>query len=213
VTHAARRLLDQRPGLHVEVQLDTGKTRAKLVERHDAGVSDAFGDFPLDALVRTLLGDLGRELLRDPPDLRLELDVRFVVLGNALEAVHEVRPFLELRPLVVDGADRDADVDVLLDRHAPALADARHALLLAAATGQQALGAFLRNAGSAAGLVDLLVDLVADRALHLAADLVAGLLHEATTVATDAAHELAGTLRGQRHQCCSGDAGGDALGA
>jgi hypothetical protein len=91
-------------------------------------VRDAVGDLPLDPLVLALLDDLGAELLRHPPDLRLEGDVLVVLLRDALEPMHELRPFLELRPLLVDRGQWDADVDVLLDRHAPALADARQAL-------------------------------------------------------------------------------------
>ena len=44
VAHAARRLLDQRPGVDVHVELDPRQPRRELVERHDAGVRDPLRD-------------------------------------------------------------------------------------------------------------------------------------------------------------------------
>ena len=123
VAHAAGGLLDQAAGLDVDVDLDAGQARGDLVEGRDAVVRDALGDVPLDALVGALLLDLGGELAREEPDLRLELEVRLVVLADALDPVHELGPLLELREVVVGRGHRDADVDRLLDGHAPALAD------------------------------------------------------------------------------------------
>src|SRR4051794_6532902 len=181
VTHTARRLLDQRAGLNVDVQLHPREARAKLVEGHDAGVSDALDDLPLDALVRALLDDLGLELLRLAPDLDLEGDVRLVLLRHVLQPVHELRPLLELGPLVVDGLEGNADVDVLLHRHTPAFADSFGALRLAAASaaaGQDSLACLLGEATGAAGLLDR----VANGLLHASADLLADLLHGAAAV-------------------------------
>ena len=167
------------------------------MERDHTRVRHAIRDLPLDALVFLLLDDLGAELLRDAPDLGLERDVGVVLLGHVLEAVHELRPLFELRPLLVDGAERDTDVDVLLDRHPPALADTGLPRLAAlAAAREHALAGLLRHARGATGLVDL----VADRVLDLAADLVAGLLDRTAAVAPDAAHKLPGTLGRQRHE-------------
>src|SRR3954451_6536340 len=135
--HPARGLLDERAGLYVDVELDASQPRSDLVERDDAGMAHALRDLPLDPLVGPLLDDLRLELLRHAPDLRLEGHVRLVLLRDVVEAVHEVRPLLELGPLVVDRLERHADVDVLLDRHAPALADSRLALRLAAASAGQ----------------------------------------------------------------------------
>src|SRR4051794_13436851 len=200
VTHTARRLLDQRAGLNVDVQLHPREARAKLVEGHDAGVSDALDDLPLDALVRALLDDLGLELLRLAPDLDLEGDVRLVLLRHVLQPVHELRPLLELGPLVVDGLEGNADVDVLLDRHAPALADSFDALRLAAAAsaaGQDPLACLLGEATGAAGLLHR----VANGLLHASADLLADLLHGPTAVRGKPAHELARAFGRQGSEC------------
>ena len=40
VTHATRRLLDQRAGIDVEVDLDPGQARSELMEAHDPGMRD-----------------------------------------------------------------------------------------------------------------------------------------------------------------------------
>src|SRR5215208_3265551 len=175
------------------------------------------GDLPLDPLLRLLLDDLGCELPRDPPDLGLELDVLVVLLGHGLESVHELRPLLELRPLFVDGAHRDADVDVPLEWHAPALADSGYALLLlalAATTGQQALARFLGDPADAAGLLDLVIDGTLDLVTDLVTDLPSGLLHGTFGVpAADPAHELPGALRGERNERGNPHAGGQSLGS
>ena len=178
MAHPARGLLDERAGLNVDVQLHAREPRAQLVERDHASVRDALADLPLDPLVRALLDDLGRELLRDTPDLGLERDVGLVLLGHLLEAVHELRPLLELRPLVVGGLQRNADVDVLLDRHAPALAHSRDALRLAA-----------------------LAALAAERVLHASAKLLPRLLQWGGAIAAQPLDELAGALRGHWNEC------------
>ena len=65
---------------------------------------------------------VGLELLRLAPDLRREGDRAVVLLRDAGDAVHELRPVLELRELVVRGLERHGHVDRLLHRHPPALA-------------------------------------------------------------------------------------------
>src|SRR6202012_5199313 len=100
---------------------------AQLVERHHAGVSDPLTHAPFDPLVRSLGLDLGRELLRLAPDLGRKGHRAVVFLGYTGHAMHEARPILKLRPLVVDGLERGADVDALLHRHAPVAPDAEAA--------------------------------------------------------------------------------------
>jgi hypothetical protein len=116
VAHSACRLLDQRARLHVERDLNPGEAIRDLVEGDDARMRDALAHVPHDPLVRALLDDLGLELLRHPPDLRLEGDGAIVLLRRLIEAMHELRPFLELGPLVVGGAYGHGHFDALLDR-------------------------------------------------------------------------------------------------
>src|SRR5205085_3025452 len=124
---------------------------------------------------------------------------------------HELRPLLVVRPMLVDSAQRDADVDVPLERHAPALADARDALLLlplAATARQQALAGFLGDPTNATGLLDLVVDGALDGPGELVTDLLHGPAAAAflivpatvTSAAADPSHELPGALRGQRYE-------------
>src|SRR3954454_5575631 len=109
-----------------------------------------------------------------------------VLLAHAGDPVHELGPLLELRELVVDGRDRHADVDRLLDGHAPTLADAVGfvlpaaialvvAVLAAAQAGDQALARLLGDAARTAGVLDLVVHDVRRRALDLLARLLHGL--------------------------------------
>src|SRR4051812_8239345 len=164
------------------------------MEGHDTGVRDALGHLPLDPLVLLLLDDLGLELLRDPPDLRLERDVRVVFLRDVLQPVHEVGPLVVVGPLLVDLGDRHADVDVLLDWHATALADAGRAVLAAAlsalhrCTLEGVAGLALQ------GLPGLAFDAVASAA-----------------IAADPAHELARALDGERNERGGTCAGGETL--
>src|SRR5205814_5342076 len=130
VAHAPCRLLLERSGLEVDGELDPREARGELVERDNTGVGEPLRHFPLDALVGLLLEDLRLELLRHAPDLGLERDDLVLVLADPIDPVHELGPLLELRPGLVDLVDRRSDVDGLLDRHPPALADTRHPLLL-----------------------------------------------------------------------------------
>src|SRR5215218_9438122 len=116
-------------------------------------------DLPLDSLVGSLSDDMGRELLRHTPHLRLERDRAVIFLRHLLEAVHEDWPVLELRPLVVGRFDRYRDVDRLLHRHPTSLADPREAALTTTArayAAHDALPDLLSDAAHTAGLVDLL---------------------------------------------------------
>src|SRR6185503_1359967 len=70
-----------------------------------------------------LVGDARPPLLRAAGDRGRPVDRRVVDLDDLVDAVHELRERLELRPLVVRDADRNADVD--------GFADAGHLDLLA----------------------------------------------------------------------------------
>src|SRR5256885_12559539 len=124
--------------------------------------------------------------------------------------MHERRPLLELRPLVVDGLEGDADVDVLLDRHAPPFADALDALgllCLASASGQHAFAGLLGHASRTTRLVDLL----ADRLLHGSTKLLPGLLERGGTVAAKSLAVFPYATRCERRKGCYAHAGGKAL--
>jgi hypothetical protein len=86
------------------------------VERDDAGLMRAVDRRPRDALVRVLLGDLRVELADLSRDLDGPVEAHVVDLTDLLDALHEVREVLELRPLVVRRADWDLHLDALLDR-------------------------------------------------------------------------------------------------
>src|SRR5918994_2181980 len=204
VAHAARRLLEQRPRLDVQAHLYPRQARGELVECHDPGVLDTAADVPHDPLVGALLHDLRLELARHAPDLRPEGDVRVLLLRRLVESVHELRPFLELGPLVVCGLERDGHVDGLLHGHAPALADTGGALLasallvsaLTAHAWYEALAGLLGDAAGTAGFVDLL----ADRFLRLPTDLLGRVLSGRRDALAGALDELAGSLRHQRRR-------------
>src|SRR5690606_6945647 len=108
-------LLHDALGRPVELDGHAGLGVVQAVERHDARVVRAGRAVPRDALVGVLLGDLRVELALDAPDLRPPVRVRRVELADLLHALHEAGELLELRPLVVGGADGDVDVDRLGD--------------------------------------------------------------------------------------------------
>src|SRR6266702_6080338 len=91
---------------------DPGLAVTDTVEGHDAGVRRAVRALPRDPLVWVLLGDLGVELPLDAVDGRRPVGVRVVDLPDALDAAHELREGLELRPLLLRGRDGH----VVLDR-------------------------------------------------------------------------------------------------
>ena len=109
-------LLDDALGLGVELDHHARLVVVEAVEGDDAGVVRAARGAPGHPLVGLLLGDLGVELALDPGDLRLPVQPAIIELADLLDALHEARERLELRPLVVDGVQRDADVDALFDR-------------------------------------------------------------------------------------------------
>src|SRR5829696_1143011 len=53
---------------------------------------------------------------RDPPNSAVQCSCRSSSWRIWLDAVHELRELLELRPLVVDRSNRRLDIDRLLDR-------------------------------------------------------------------------------------------------
>jgi hypothetical protein len=120
-------------GLEVDRHRDPGQVVAEPVEGDDADRLRAALAAPRDPLARLLLGDLGLPRAADAPDVLMPHQRRVVALLDPLDAVHELRPVLELRELVVGRLEVDADVDELLDRQsAPAAGTAGGLLLLAA---------------------------------------------------------------------------------
>src|SRR5690606_5943853 len=108
-------LLHDALGRPVELDGDAGLGVVQAVERHDARVVRAGRAVPRDALVGALLGDLRVELALDAPEHRPPVRVRRAELADPLHALHVAGELLELRPLVVGGADGDVDVDRLGD--------------------------------------------------------------------------------------------------
>src|SRR3954453_21842842 len=117
-----------------------------------------------------------------------------VLLGQALQPVHERRTFLRMSPPLEHHVDRGADVDVLLNRHAPALADTLHALRLAAHAGD------LRRRRILGALAELLASLL-DR--PAAAVAVAAAAHTAD--------ELSDALHRERRGCRYADSRSETL--
>ena len=195
-------------------------SRARARGTYHAGVGDALRDLPLDPLVGPLRLDLGLELLRLAPDLRRELDRALVVLRDARDPVHELRPVLELGPLVVGGLDRHGHVDRLLHRHPTTLAHARHAALAATAVAaaeprDQAARRVLDEPARAARLVDLLADDILELGAHPVPDLrrrLLGHLRRLQQRPAGAAHG-ADALHRERHGRGEPGARRDALGA
>ena len=102
--------------LPVHLHGDTRGGVVDPVERDDSGVRPAVRRLPGHALVRVLLGDLGVPLPPRAADLSDPVKVRVVQLADVLDALHERRELLELRPLVVRDGDRDVNVDRALYR-------------------------------------------------------------------------------------------------
>src|SRR5436309_1952641 len=122
-------------------------------------------DLPLNPIVGSLRLDVGAELPGDAPDLHRERHSALVLLSRALDPMHELRPLLELRPLVVDRLEWKRDLDALLHRHTTALARPRCPILAIAAPAaerQRAFGRFLQHPARPARFVDLVLDLLLD---------------------------------------------------
>src|SRR5215211_2147670 len=82
-----------------------------LLEADQARVLRAAEAAPRDALIRNLLDDLRVPLLVLAGDLGAPVESLVVDLMDLLDAFHEAREILELRPLVVDGVHRQVDLD------------------------------------------------------------------------------------------------------
>src|SRR5215218_7224421 len=95
-------VLRGRLALDVHLKVDARLVPSDLLEADDAVVFDLAVDrLPGDPLVRLLLGDLRRPRTTLATNLRDPVDVRVVELLHGLDALHELRKVLELRPLVV----------------------------------------------------------------------------------------------------------------
>jgi hypothetical protein len=98
-------------------QADPGVALVQLLEGDHALLLHVPGHgAPCDALVRELIDDFRVELPARARDTRDPVVVAVVELGDLLHSLHEIREFLELRPLVVGGVDRDLDVHGFGDR-------------------------------------------------------------------------------------------------
>src|ERR671922_115403 len=95
--------------------VDAGAVGAEALEPDVAGVLLALRGAPGDVAIRLLVRDLGAPLLALAADLGDPAKVCVVQLRDGLDVLHELRELLELRPLVVRGRDRDADLDRFLD--------------------------------------------------------------------------------------------------
>src|SRR5262245_40902816 len=95
--------------------MDARALVAEPVEGDGPGVPRAAHAAPGHAHVWNLLRDLGLPLDRLASDFGLPEQAARVELVHGLDALHEAREFLELRPLVVGGRERDLDLDALPD--------------------------------------------------------------------------------------------------
>ncbi|MEJ7714378.1 MAG: hypothetical protein WKF40_01215 [Thermoleophilaceae bacterium] len=155
----------------------------------------------------TLGLDLRGELPRDVPLLDGERDRAVVLLGDAAHPEHEVRPVLELGPLVVGRLQRHRHVHGLLDGHAPVLAYTGHAATsTATATATEgAAHGLLGDAAEATGFLDLAVDAVLELLAHTLAGLGAGVAQRILRAlgGSSAGEQLldrAGALDGERDE-------------
>src|SRR5688572_7169096 len=89
--------------LVVELQHYLRPRVVQLVEGDGAIRTVLVQRLPGDSVVWVLLGDLGVPLTRLTSDLGDPVKPRVGLLLDALDAVHELRKRLELRPLVVGG--------------------------------------------------------------------------------------------------------------
>src|SRR4051812_48019660 len=96
-------------------QAHLGAIGTERFEAHRARIRRAGYALPGNAAIGFLLGDLRVPLLFLAPDVRAPVQVRIVELPHFLDAFHEVREILELRPLVVDGTHGAIDFDGLLN--------------------------------------------------------------------------------------------------
>src|ERR687896_1701815 len=111
----AAELLLEPFGLVLHANGDLRVVPVERQERDEARVAVATGCPPGDAGVRLLLGDLGHPLTALAAYLGDPAQVRVVDLLDRLNALHEVRKVLELRPLVVCRTDGHIDFDRFFD--------------------------------------------------------------------------------------------------
>src|SRR5207248_406119 len=102
-------------GIVLQLEHDARLAVAQPVERDDARVARAAGAAPRDAVVRDLLLDRRRPLLLLAADVRAPAQAPVVELRDLLDAFHEARELLELRPLVVRRPDGNIHIDRSLD--------------------------------------------------------------------------------------------------
>src|SRR5215216_7017350 len=109
-------VLRGRLALDVHLNVDARLVPSDLLEADDAVVFDLAVDrLPGDLLVRLLLSDLRRPLTSLASNLRDPVDMRVVELLHGLDALHELRKVLELRPLVVGLLDGNLNLDRVLN--------------------------------------------------------------------------------------------------
>src|SRR5690606_32628575 len=109
-------LLEEPRGVVLDDQQHPREVLAEGVEGDDA-LRRALGSLrgPRDAVVGDLLGGLRLPAAVGPPDLGLPVRGGVVGLVGTLDALGEGAEVLVLRPLVVGGAERHPDVDLLDD--------------------------------------------------------------------------------------------------
>src|SRR5436190_18793243 len=120
--------LDRAVGLGVDPKRDACLGRALRREQDGARVVRALDALPRNALVRRLVGDVRGPRLGLAGDVGRPAPRLVVDLLDALDALHEAREILELRPLVVGDAHGDVHDDgVLESRHGDLLLGRPHA--------------------------------------------------------------------------------------
>src|SRR5262249_28709570 len=114
-------LLDHPVRLELHVDHHARQVVVELVEADDALVRHAARRLPGDAVVLATLGDAAFPLPLAEPDLLLEADLVVPLPLDAKQAVHDLRPRAELRPLGVALAAGDSDIGPALDGEAARL--------------------------------------------------------------------------------------------
>src|SRR6185369_2817126 len=107
--------LDDSLGIRIELERHPRVVRAERLEQDGAGVLGTLGALPGDPGIRDLVGDVGGPLLPPAGDLGGPAQRLVVHLDDGLDGFHELGEALELGPLVVGDADRNVDVDGVLE--------------------------------------------------------------------------------------------------
>src|SRR5215204_1458641 len=114
--HIPGNVLRGRLALDVHLNVDARLVPSDLLGADDAVVFDLAVDrLPGDLLVRLLLSDLRRPLTSLASNLRDPVDVRVVELLHGLDALHELRKVLKLRPLVIGLLKGNLNLDRILN--------------------------------------------------------------------------------------------------